>query len=92
MGVVSNVSGDKGSEEPERQPSLGRSFGAAVFECLLEELIPLVLVAMVVLAFGLFLYLIGSAVYNLAFDPNAADVGARLDALSISPDKWIGRS
>jgi len=47
---------------------------------------------MVVLAFGLFLYLIGSAVYNLAFDPNAADVGARLDALSISPDKWIGRS
>jgi hypothetical protein len=29
----------------------------------------------------------GAIIYDLAFDPNAVDVGSRLDALSISPDK-----
>ena len=91
-GVFLTVISDKGSEEAERQSSFGRGFAAALFACLAEELIPLALVALVVLPFVFFLYLMGSAVCDLAFDPSRMDVSARLDALSIRPDKWIGRS
>jgi hypothetical protein len=89
---ISIVIGDMGSEEAERQSSFGRSLAVALFDCLAEEVIPLALFALLVLPFAFFLYLMGSAVYDLAFDLSHMDVGARLDALSISPDKWIGRS
>jgi sarcosine oxidase gamma subunit len=81
------VIGVVGSEETELRRSFAESFG----QCLLEapELIPC---GMVVLVFALGLCLVGSMVYHLVLDPNAVDVGARLDALSISPDKWIRRS
>ena len=74
-----------GEQEHER---LTGAFPASLFECFSEavELIPL---ALVVLSLGLWVYLMGSMVYGLAVDPDAANVTARLDALSINPDKWI---
>ena len=78
--------------EPEQQPErLAKSFGKALFECLLEavELIPLACVALLCVAA---LYLVGGMVYHLMFDPNAVDVAFRLDTLSLDPDKWFPRS
>ena len=34
-----------------------------------------------------FAFAVGAVIYELAFDPYAVDVGSRLDALSISPDR-----
>jgi hypothetical protein len=53
------------------------------------ELIPYVLVLCII---GLGVYLFGSMVYGLFFDPNAVHVAARLDAISIDPEKWFRRS
>jgi len=78
-----------GSEEPEPEGRL-KTFGAALFECLLDaqELIPY---AFMLFIFALGIYLVGSMVYHLMYDPNAVDVESRLDAISINPDNWIRR-
>jgi len=72
----------------KKRERLARAFLAALSECFSEavELIPL---ALVVLVFGLWAYLMGSMVYGLAVDPDTVSVAAKLDALSINPDKWI---
>lgn len=77
-----------GSGEPEREGRFVKNLGAALFECLLEagELIPY---ALILFLFGFGVYLVGTMVYHLIFDPNAVDVASRLDALAIDPDKWI---
>ena len=79
-----------GSEDSERESRLAKNVGEVVFECLLEgELIPYVVILLV---FSVGVYLVGSMVYHLMYDPNALDVASRLDALSIDPDKWMRRS
>jgi len=77
--------------DPEPREGIGKSFGAALFECLLEagEFIP---IACVVLLCAAGLWLVGEMAYHLMFDPNAVDVASRLDALSIDPEKWLPRS
>ena len=74
--------------EPEQQERFAKSFGKALFECLLEavELIPLACITL--LCVGVF-YLLGGMLYHLIFDPNAVDVASRLETLSIDPDKWF---
>jgi len=74
--------------EPEPEGRLGRNFGAALFECLLEalELVPLALTAFACI---FALCLVGDMVYQLMFDPNAVEMASRLDTLSIDPNKWF---
>lgn len=86
-----NMIGVIGSDEPEQEGRFASNFGAALFECLCEaqELIPY---ALILFIFGFGLYLVGSMVYHLMYDPNAVEVASRLDALSIDPDNWIRRS
>ncbi|HYM78396.1 MAG TPA: hypothetical protein VE377_20650 [Candidatus Dormibacteraeota bacterium] len=86
-----NMIGVIGPVENEGEGSFGKSFAAALFECLFEamDLIPCALILLLV---GFGLYLVGSMVYGLMYDPNAVDVAARLDALSIDPGKWMPRS
>ena len=83
--------GTIGSRNVEREQRFARNFRAALFESLLEvtELIPYA-VALMFVGFGM--YVVGSMIYHLMFDPNAVDVASRLDALSINPDKWFQRS
>jgi hypothetical protein len=80
-----------GSPEAEDRGSLAKSFGNALLECLLEagKLIPY---AVALALFGFAVYLVAGMVYHLIFDPNAVDVAARLDVLSIDPDKWFRQS
>ena len=80
-----------GSRDAERGRRFAKNFGAASFDCLLEasELIPY---ALVLLFVGFGLYLVGSMIFHLMFDPNAVDVASRLIALSIDPEKWFQRS
>jgi hypothetical protein len=80
--------------EPDRQERLAKSFGKALFECLLEatELIPVACAVLLCLGLCLFVCAAGVAVYHLMFDPNAVDVASRLDLLSIDPDKLFPRS
>jgi hypothetical protein len=58
--------------------------------CALEE-VEVLVPAILVLVGGAFLWIIGVVVYDLMFDPHAANVAATLDSLSISPDKWFPR-
>lgn len=44
------------------------------------------------LAFISVLWIVGVLSYEMIFDPYAAHVAARLDSLSIDPDKWMPRS
>ncbi len=78
-------------EESDRRERLAKSFGAALFECLLEawELIPVVCLALLCL---IPVYFVGVVVHDLMFDPNAVDVTSRLEMISIDPDKWFPRS
>lgn len=80
-----------GETEHEEDSRWAESLGGPLIECLFEgaELIPYAVVLLTVV-FGL--YLVGMMVYGLVFDPNAVNVTARLDLLSIDPDKWIRRS
>jgi hypothetical protein len=76
--------------EQEKERRVVKGLVAALFECLLEagELIP---VACAALLFVAAIVVVGDMVYQLMFDPNAVDVAARLDMLSIDPNKWISR-
>ena len=80
--------GAAGSPEPEQARRFAKAFGKALLECLLEawELIPY---ALVLAAFGFAVVLVAGMVYHLMFDPNAVNVAARLDLLSVDPDKWF---
>jgi len=82
-----------GSKEQGREKRFVKNLGTALLECLAEnpDVLPGTFILFVVCLFALGpgAYLVGSVVYQLAFDPNAHDVAARLDALSINPDKWI---
>jgi hypothetical protein len=84
IGVIS-------SQESELGRRVVRTFGEILLEGLLDcgELIPY---AVIVYLFVLCVYLVGSMVYHLMYDPNSVDVASRLDALSIDPERWIRRS
>ncbi len=80
-----------GPVDTKGEKGVGKAFRAALVECLLEawEVIPQVLVLFIV---GLGICLVCSMVYGLFCDPDGVHVAARLDALSIDPEKWIHRS
>ena len=89
------------SPEPERQSFLRNLLLELFnpFEFLLEFLgdfptgaISCIAFLVVLGGLGLLLYGLVSILYQLVVDPNSVDIAARLDLLSIDPDKWFPRS
>lgn len=65
-----------------------KSFFGGLGHCVLEDLGSAVPVAACVFVVC-FLYIFFYVGYELLFDPNAADIAARLAAMSISPEKLM---
>jgi hypothetical protein len=72
----------------ERSERFLKNFFGALGHCVLEEAgcaVPAAALSLMLCFFDVF-FQVG---YELVFDPNAADVAARLAAISISPEKWM---
>jgi hypothetical protein len=72
----------------ERSEWFLKNFCGALGHCAVEDLgcaVPAAACIFIVC----FLYVFFQVGYELMFDPNAADVSARLAVISISPEKWM---
>ncbi len=86
--------GVMGSGESRSDRGRLRKLGSAFFECLFEipEFFPYMIYALIPIFCIATIYFVGVVVYQLIFDPSAVAVAARLDLLSIDPDKWSPRA
>jgi hypothetical protein len=68
-----------------------KNFGAALGHCVFEDGDALTIAIPVFACIGLLMLFVSAlgVGYELMFDPNSADVSARLARLSIDPTKWV---
>ena len=75
----------------ERTVRFIKNFCAALGHCVFEDGDALTLAIPVFVCIGLLMLFVNAlgVGYELIFDPNSADVSARLARLSIDPTKWV---
>jgi hypothetical protein len=71
---------------PERIARFFKNLAAALAECVFDAP-EMLLLAFVALGCVAMCWLVGSALYEMIFDPHVTTVAA-LNSLSINPDKW----
>jgi hypothetical protein len=76
------------SQTGERVSRFARNFVAALGHCVSEELELIVPVGLIFACLVIFATIV-QIVYEVLFDPNSADVSARLASLSIDPSNWV---
>jgi hypothetical protein len=63
----------------------------AALECLLESETLFIYVTLPLLCVAV-VYVVGTSLFHLVFDPNAANIASAMDGLSIDPANWFPRS